>query len=102
MKALGLKMIPLDESISANTLSAPYYPESVNGGELLSYIGKEGIVVAGGLLADIKTAYFRVGHMGSVNHNDLIATVSAIEAGLSQCKFSFEKGSGLKALYDNF
>jgi len=97
MKALGLKMIPEREEISANTLSAPYYPEGVAGGDLLAAISKAGVILAGGLLADIKTKHFRVGHMGSVNPSDIIATVSAIESGLKKRKHRFELGAGLKA-----
>ncbi|MCF8381204.1 MAG: alanine--glyoxylate aminotransferase family protein [Bacteroidales bacterium] len=97
MQALGLKMIPQSGDLCANTLSAPYYPQGVIGGEFLPAVSKAGVILAGGLLADIKTKHFRVGHMGSVNQSDIIATVSAIESGLKQCKYNFELGTGLKA-----
>ncbi|MBU8892137.1 MAG: alanine--glyoxylate aminotransferase family protein [Bacteroidales bacterium] len=100
IKALGLNMIPVNEKVSANTLSAPYYPERVTGGELLGGISKEGIIIAGGLLSEIKAKYFRVGHMGSVNRSDLLATVGAIESGLRVCNYSFNSGVGLKACQD--
>jgi len=100
MKALELNMIPINESVSANTLSAPYYPEGVAAGDLLGGISKEGIIVAGGLLADLKANYFRVGHMGSVNRSDLLATIGAIESGLKHCNYHFESGAGLKAAQD--
>ena len=98
IRALGLDMIPVDEGICANTLSAPCYPEGVAGNELLGNIGQEGVILAGGLLPDIKGKYFRVGHMGSVNRSDLLATIGAIESGLSKCGYKFEPGSGLKAI----
>ncbi len=97
MKALGLPMIPVNEKVSSNTLSAPYYPKGVTGGELLGGISKAGVIVAGGLLSEIKATYFRVGHMGSVNRSDVLATISAIEAGLKHCNYGFESGTGLKA-----
>ncbi len=100
IKALGLNMIPVNENVSANTLSAPYYPEGVTGGELVGQISKAGIIVAGGLLSDIKSKYFRVGHMGSVNRSDLLATIGAIESGLKDCKYKFESGVGLKVIQD--
>jgi alanine-glyoxylate transaminase / serine-glyoxylate transaminase / serine-pyruvate transaminase len=98
INALGLIMIPVSEEVSANTLSAPYYPEGVAGAELLKNISAEGVIVAGGLLPDIKGGYFRVGHMGAVNRSDLLATIGAIEKGLKKCNYSLEPGKGLKTL----
>ncbi len=102
MKALGLQMIPVNEEVSANTLSAPFYPEGISGGELLAGISKAGIIVAGGLLPDLKTKYFRIGHMGSVNRGDLLATVGAIESGLLQRKYQFDSAKGLQAIQEAF
>lgn len=96
--ALGLEMIPRNESVCANTLSAPYYPEGVKGPDLLKRIAEEGVILAGGLLADIKSTYFRVGHMGSVDRKDLLATVGALEAGLTHCGYEFDPGAGLRAV----
>lgn len=78
MRSLGLSFIPKSEEITANTLSAPYYPESVNGGEFLGKVGQNGVVIAGGLLPSHKTQYFRVGHMGIVNDEHIDRTVEAI------------------------
>jgi len=100
LKTLGLIMIPVRENVSANTLSALYYPKGVNGGDLLRGISKAGVIVAGGLLSEIKTKYFRIGHMGSINRCDLLATIGAIETGLMQCNYNFESGAGLKAAQD--
>ena len=97
MAALGLKMIPNSDEVAAHTLSAVYYPDEVNGGELLGAINKAGVIVAGGLLAEIKSKYFRVGHMGSVNRSDIVATVGAIESALKETGYSFETGVGLAA-----
>lgn len=100
VKALGLNIIPVNETLAANTMTAPYFPEGVNGGELLGGFSKAGVIVAGGLLAELKTQYFRVGHMGSVNRADLLATIGALEFGLKECNFNFESGLGLKAAQD--
>jgi len=85
MQNLGLQFIPKSEAVSANTLSAPYYPEEINGGELLSEISNQGVIVAGGLLASLKTKYFRVGHMGIVNEKDITTTINAIDSALKLC-----------------
>ncbi len=100
IQALGLKIIPVNEAVSANTMTAPYFPEGVIGGSLIGGMSKAGIIVAGGLLAELKTSYFRVGHMGSVNRSDLLASIGALEFGLKKCKYKFESGAGLKAAQD--
>jgi alanine-glyoxylate transaminase/serine-glyoxylate transaminase/serine-pyruvate transaminase len=96
MNALGLSIIPVDNKYAANTLSAPYYPEGISGAELLPKIAKSGVLLAGGLLPDIKSKYFRIGHMGAVNQGDLLTTIGAIETGLKQCGYNFEYGIGLQ------
>src|SRR5512133_261710 len=78
MKEMGLTMIPVSGEVSANTLSAPYYPEGVQGAAFMKAIAGSDVILAGGLLPEIKEKYFRVGHMGSVTKGDILATVSAI------------------------
>lgn len=97
MSALGLNMIPVNEEVASNTLSAPYYPDGVEGGSLLMEITKVGIIMAGGLLPDLKSKYFRIGHMGSVNQSDILSSIAAIESALLACGYSFKPGIGLNA-----
>jgi alanine-glyoxylate transaminase/serine-glyoxylate transaminase/serine-pyruvate transaminase len=94
--ALGLEQVPVRPEVSSNTLTAPYYPEGVDK-VLLSYINEAGVIVAGGLHADIRDRYFRVGHMGAVNESDILVTVGAIERGLLQAGYRIESGVGLAA-----
>lgn len=96
MIALGLKLLPVQKNVSANTLTAIYFPENITGSAFLGHISKNDIILAGGLLPSHKTLYFRVGHMGSVNNNDIIAVIAAIESALYASEFSFEMGIGLK------
>lgn len=96
MMALGLKLLPVHKNLSANTLTAVYFPKNITGSSFLANIGKNNVILAGGLLPSHKTLYFRVGHMGSVNNNDIIATIAAIENALIVSKFTFEMGIGLK------
>ncbi|MFA5299135.1 MAG: alanine--glyoxylate aminotransferase family protein [Lutibacter sp.] len=94
--ALGLKLLPIDKNLLANTLTAVYFPENITGSEFLANTGKNDVILAGGLLPSHKTQYFRVGHMGSVNNNDIISTIAAIESSLFACNYPFEMGIGLK------
>ena len=94
MQELGLRQIPSGPEIAANTMTAPYLPENVNLGEFLGHVKEAGVVLAGGLLADRKNQYFRVGHMGIVDMEDTMTTIAAIETGLLKCGYLKETGAG--------
>lgn len=96
MLAIGMNLLPNDKNNSANTLTATYYPKNINGADFLKQIGNNNVIIASGLLPSHKTQYFRVGHMGSVNSNDILATIGAIESSLITCKFKYEKGIGIR------
>jgi len=102
MKALGLELLSKNEQTSANTLSAPLYPSYIDSTTFLQEISREGIVLAGGLLPELKDQYFRIGHMGSVNKGDLLATVGAIETVLKNKGYVFELGSGTARILEHF
>jgi alanine-glyoxylate transaminase/serine-glyoxylate transaminase/serine-pyruvate transaminase len=94
--ALGMRQVPVNPQLTATTLTAPYYPEDVDS-SLLGHIKQAGVIVAGGLHPDLRDRYFRVGHMGAVNESDILATIGAIEKGLTQVGYRFEAGAGLAA-----
>lgn len=100
ISALGLKILPENNSNAANTLTAIYYPFDVEAGSFLKSISGLDVILAGGLLPEIKSEYFRVGHMGAVSSNDIITTLSAIEYALNKGGHDFESGIGLKTFQD--
>ncbi len=95
MKALGLEMIPENETVAANTLSATYFPDGYDGSMLLAEARRAGVILAGGLLKDMKRGYFRIGHMGSVSSEDVFTTVGAIETALRKGGYDIDLGSGV-------
>ncbi|MCX6142932.1 MAG: alanine--glyoxylate aminotransferase family protein [Ignavibacteriales bacterium] len=96
MSALALKQLPVRPENYATTLSGVYYPQGVDK-SFLKFVDEAGVIVAGGLHPAIREQYFRVGHMGAVAGSDVIATVAAIESGLSRAGYKFEKGVGIVA-----
>lgn len=78
-KVLDLAVFPETPELSANTMSAIFYPEGVDS-SLLAGIKARGVIVAGGLYPGRNQEYFRVGHMGYViERPDLLAkTVRAV------------------------
>ena len=94
---LQLEQVPLQPENAANTMTAPRYPKGIGAGDLLPKITAAGSILAGGLHPEIKAEYFRIGHMGPTTLNDLLATVGAIEVGLSGCGYEFQMGDGVSA-----
>jgi alanine-glyoxylate transaminase/serine-glyoxylate transaminase/serine-pyruvate transaminase len=62
---LDLELLPARPDIAAHTLSALRYPEGIDA-SFLGGVAARGVAVAGGLHPQLKTTYFRVGHMGWV------------------------------------
>ena len=96
LESIRLKFLPESEEICANTLTAVYYPKGINAADLLSKLSKEGVIVAGGLLPELKASYFRIGHMGSVSSSDLLAVLGALELALIELGYSINPGDGLR------
>ena len=97
VRAIGLEFVATEPDHRANTLTACRYPEGVAAADLLSAIRSAGVIVAGGLHPEIKTEYFRVGHMGAVCMGDILATLGAIETGLRSVGHDVEAGIGVAA-----
>ncbi|MCB0397302.1 MAG: alanine--glyoxylate aminotransferase family protein, partial [Flavobacteriales bacterium] len=97
MAALGMGQVPVDSSFAARTLSAIRYPEGVTGGSFLPAVRAGGAIIAGGLHKAIRDEYFRVGHMGTANMGDILATIGAIEMALQTVGHTFDAGAGLMA-----
>ena len=95
-RALGLRMLPVSESVAAHTLSALYYPEGVEA-SFVSRVREQGVVLAGGLHPELKTRYFRVGHMNVVSPSDVLATVGAVERALAGAGYRREPGAAVAA-----
>jgi len=94
--SLNLELLPKTNEIAANTLSAVYYPEGIDGAALSANMVDSNVIIAGGLLTEIKTTYFRIGHMGSVSANDLIAVLGALERALLELGHLIVSGKSLQ------
>ncbi len=95
--ALSLDCLPVSNEVAANTVTAPYYPPKVDGKRFHEIVRREGVVLAGGVLKDLREKYFRIGHMGNMGSSEILAIVGAIEKGLSACGYRFQRGLGLTA-----
>merc|ERR1719486_189548 len=85
MRCIGLGFVALKDESLSTTITAVKFPKGVDGKALLTSIKSQGVIFAGGLHKEIKTTYFRVGHMGKsvrIGSTDLLRCVEAIEFGL--------------------
>lgn len=60
---LGMKSMAL-EGAEAAGLTVIWVPEGLTAAEILQKAAAKGVIFAGGLLADVKDRYIRIGHMG--------------------------------------
>ncbi len=95
-RALQLELVPRTEELTSHTMSALYLPAGADA-SLLSRVRDEGVVVAGGLHPEIKPRYFRVGHMGAVSANDVLATLGAIGRALKGLGARVDVGAAVGA-----
>ena len=94
--ALGLEQFPAKGS-EAHTLSVPEIPEGISDSDMRGLMRiKYGVIIAGGL-GKLGGKTVRVGHMGNVTANDLVATMSALEMSLMELGHKMEPGVSLGA-----
>jgi len=93
--ALGLRQVVVRPEIAAPTLTCAYLPDGVDG-TFYQRVRANGITIATGIHPRA-TPYFRVGHMGTVMPNDILATLGAIESALIACEYEMKPGVGLSA-----
>lgn len=97
---IGLKIVA-ENGRGADTMTAAYYPPIIDDEAFRSKMAtKYGVVVAGGL-GHLKGKIFRVGHMGNVSSNDIMATIGAVEATLQDLGHSFAPGAGVGAAIES-
>jgi len=94
MEALGFKLVA-EKGYEADTVTALYYPEGVDDVKFRDLIAERNILVSPGF-GPLRGKTFRVGHMGNISINDLIAVVSAIEYALLKLGFKIELGKGVR------
>ncbi|MBI1801592.1 MAG: alanine--glyoxylate aminotransferase family protein, partial [Chloroflexi bacterium] len=95
LDAMGLRQVPLRPEIAAPTLSCAYFPPGVDG-SMIQHVRAHGVTIAMGIHPRLKP-YFRVGHMGTVMPNDILATLGAIESALLVAEHELQPGAGLSA-----
>lgn len=97
MKAIGLRTLA-KPGFEADTVTAVLYPDGCNIDDIAfrREVERRKVLITYGY-GPLRGRSFRVGHMGSVTPNDIISTVSAIEAALKKFNYQFKHGAGVVA-----
>ncbi len=95
MVAMGLQLAA-EKGYAADTVTSVNYPEGIDDVAFRQEMTRNNVVVARGV-SNLEGKIFRVGHMGTVNANDLVATVAAIERTMKKMGHRFEYGDGCRA-----
>jgi alanine-glyoxylate transaminase/serine-glyoxylate transaminase/serine-pyruvate transaminase len=64
MENIGLRIVAANREIAAHGMTAIYLPDGLQNTELLPWMLKRDVVLAGGIHKEIASKYFRIGHMG--------------------------------------
>ncbi|MCX8204825.1 MAG: alanine--glyoxylate aminotransferase family protein [Candidatus Nezhaarchaeota archaeon] len=97
MKAIGLRILA-KPGFEADTVTAVLYPNGcdIDDAVFRREVERRKVLITYGY-GPLRGRSFRVGHMGSVTPNDILSTVSAIEAALRKFNYSFKYGAGVLA-----
>jgi len=97
LRAIGMGVVASREEIASNTITASYTPKGVDPAELRKRVMRGNIVIANAIHPLLKGRSIRIGHMGSVNHNDIISTIAVLERSLKSLGAEVRLGAGLEA-----
>lgn len=93
LRELGFNLLAAEE-IRADTLSAVLYPPDIEDLFFRKKLYENGVLVSAGK-GVLAGKVFRLGHMGNISENDVVATLSIIEKTLSDINYDFKLGSGI-------
>lgn len=85
-KALGLKLVAVNEQFASNTVTAVYWPEGVDGKAIAKRAREEFGIVLGGGQGKFDGKIFRVGHLGYVQQSDVAEALDVVERLLAEAK----------------
>jgi alanine-glyoxylate transaminase/serine-glyoxylate transaminase/serine-pyruvate transaminase len=98
-RALGLRLLAADPDTASPTVTALYFPDALSGEKsetVLKAWRDLGLVVGEGQ-GKLAGKIFRIGHLGAVYDEDVVATVELLERGLEAHGHPVTHGAALTA-----
>ncbi len=100
--AWGLKHLCERPAFRSNTLTALVVPDGIDSDEVVDRARERFALDLGKGLGQIKGRVFRIGHLGSLNELEVIATLGGVEMTLLDLGVKVELGSGVAAAQRSF
>jgi aspartate aminotransferase-like enzyme len=97
--ALGLRLLAAEPEVASPTVTAVYFPEALRGekSEAVFKTWRDLGLVLGEGQGKLAGKIFRIGHLGAVYEEDVVATVEALERGLEANGHPVTRGGALTA-----
>jgi aspartate aminotransferase-like enzyme len=98
-RALGLRLLAADPETASPTVTALYFPDALIGekSEAVFKTWRELGLVVGEGQGKLAGKIFRIGHLGAVHEDDVVATVEVLERGLEANGHAVSRGAALTA-----
>jgi aspartate aminotransferase-like enzyme len=95
LRAMGFELLASDE-VASKTVTAAWIPDTLDWKTFNAGLKKRGLVLAGGQ-SKLKGRILRLGHLGSVTTDDILAAISVLEATAIECGVVVQPGAAVAA-----
>ena len=95
LRAIGFELLA-EDAVASRTVTAAWIPETLDWRTFNGGLKKRGLVIAGGQ-GRLKGKIFRLGHLGSVTTDDILAAISALEVTAIECGMDVTPGVAVAA-----
>lgn len=95
LRALGFELLA-EDAVASKTVTAAWIPDGLDWKSFNAGLKRRGLVLAGGQ-GKLKGRIFRLGHLGSVTADDIIAAISVLEAQALEAGLPITPGAGVAA-----
>ena len=95
LRALGFELLA-DDGVASKTVTAAWIPESLDWKAFNGSLKKAGLVLAGGQ-GKLKGKIFRLGHLGSVTTDDILAAIGVLEQAAIEQGMDVRPGAAVAA-----
>jgi aspartate aminotransferase-like enzyme len=95
LRALGFELLAADE-VASKTVTAAWIPDSLDWKAFNGTLKKHGLVLAGGQ-GKLKGKIFRLGHLGSVTTDDILAAIGVLEIAAIEQGLDVQPGAAVAA-----
>jgi alanine-glyoxylate transaminase/serine-glyoxylate transaminase/serine-pyruvate transaminase len=102
VSAWGLHTVCERPENASNTITTVRVPQGVDSNELTRHARERYALSLGGGIGELNGVAFRIGHLGSLNELEVMATIGGVELAFADLGVGVELGSGLLACQRSF